>query len=71
MQNQDQNIYTLVLLAFCLTILMGIFKPGKMDGVRSRSMVSYIGMSSIGISVEQLLAHENASSQEIKHFQRE
>ncbi|KAJ0017839.1 hypothetical protein Pint_11456 [Pistacia integerrima] len=43
---------------------------GKMDGVRSRSMVSYIGMSSIGISVEQLLAHENASTQEIKHFQK-
>ncbi|KAJ0082943.1 hypothetical protein Patl1_11658 [Pistacia atlantica] len=43
---------------------------GKMDGVRSRSMVSYIGMSSIGISVEQLLARENASTQEIKHFQK-
>ncbi|XP_031282443.1 uncharacterized protein LOC116141021 [Pistacia vera] len=27
-------------------------------------------MSSIGISVEQLLAHENASTQEIKHFQK-
>lgn len=45
---------------------------GKQDNVASRSvLVSHIGMSSIGISIQQLLAHEDASIVEIKYFQRE
>ncbi|KAG6755569.1 hypothetical protein POTOM_041402 [Populus tomentosa] len=43
---------------------------GKPDPTGSRSMVSKIGMSSIGISLEQFLAHERSSKEEIKYFQR-
>ncbi|KAH9747571.1 DHHA2 domain-containing protein [Citrus sinensis] len=44
---------------------------GKQDNVASRSvLVSHIGMSSIGISTQQLLAHEDASILEIKYFQQ-
>ncbi|KAE8710989.1 hypothetical protein F3Y22_tig00110317pilonHSYRG00058 [Hibiscus syriacus] len=42
---------------------------GKQENVGSR-MVSRVGMSSVGISVEQLLAHGDASTREIKHFQQ-
>jgi hypothetical protein len=45
--------------------------PGKPDATDSRLMVSNIGMSSIGISIEQFLAHEHSSTEEIKYFQRE
>ncbi|KAK1571054.1 hypothetical protein Q3G72_011246 [Acer saccharum] len=45
-------------------------RVGKPESAASRSIVSHIGMSSIGISVEQLLAHEDASTQEIKYFQQ-
>lgn len=43
---------------------------GKPDSAGSRLMVSHIGMSSIGISVSQLLSHENTASQDIKIFQQ-
>ncbi|CAK9167418.1 unnamed protein product [Ilex paraguariensis] len=43
---------------------------GKPESPRSRLMVSSIGMSSIGISISQLLAHDDRSSQEIISFQR-
>ncbi|KAL5577894.1 hypothetical protein UlMin_019593 [Ulmus minor] len=43
---------------------------GKSDSVASRFRVSHIGMSSIIISVAQLLAHEVAATQEIKYFQQ-
>lgn len=42
---------------------------GKPDGGGLRMMVSHVGMSSIGISVGQLL-HEDMSTQEIISFQR-
>ncbi|XVF23012.1 hypothetical protein REPUB_Repub13aG0001200 [Reevesia pubescens] len=45
-------------------------RVGKLDNAGSRLMVSHVGMSSIGISVEQLLAHGDASTREIKHFQQ-
>ncbi|XWS20782.1 hypothetical protein CRYUN_Cryun31cG0132200 [Craigia yunnanensis] len=45
-------------------------RVGKLDNAGSRLMVSHVGMSSIGISVEQLLAHGGASTREIKHFQQ-
>ncbi|XWS17961.1 hypothetical protein CRYUN_Cryun32bG0001100 [Craigia yunnanensis] len=45
-------------------------RVGKLDNAGSRLMVSLVGMSSIGISVEQLLAHGDASTREIKHFQQ-
>lgn len=48
-----------------------IVLPGKPDNVGSRSVMSYIGISSIGISIEQLLAREASSTGEIKYFQRE
>lgn len=48
-----------------------LYFPGKPDSSGSRFMVSNIGMSSIGISIEQLLAHEDSSTEEIKYFQRE
>ncbi|KAK8645748.1 hypothetical protein V6N13_119563 [Hibiscus sabdariffa] len=41
----------------------------KLENGGSR-MVSHVGMSSIGISVEQLLARGDASTREIKHFQQ-
>ncbi|KAL4335450.1 hypothetical protein GQ457_07G033210 [Hibiscus cannabinus] len=41
----------------------------KLENGVSR-MVSHVGMSSIGISVEQLLARGDASTREIKHFQQ-
>nr|POF14463.1 protein prune like [Quercus suber] len=43
---------------------------GKPDAAGSRLMALHVGMSSIGISIAQLLAHEDASSQGIKNFQR-
>ncbi|KAF5183173.1 prune like [Thalictrum thalictroides] len=45
---------------------------GKPDptGMNSKSMVSHIGMSSIGISVEQLLTHDNSATEDIVLFQR-
>ncbi|GMY38220.1 exopolyphosphatase PRUNE1-like [Fagus crenata] len=43
---------------------------GKPDAAGSRSMALYVGMSSIGISIAELLAHEYTSSQEIKNFQK-
>ncbi|KAF2304605.1 hypothetical protein GH714_034958 [Hevea brasiliensis] len=45
-------------------------RVGKLDSVGSRSVMSYIGMSSIGISIEQLLAHDATSTEEIKYFQQ-
>ncbi|KAJ6894752.1 hypothetical protein NC652_028496 [Populus alba x Populus x berolinensis] len=45
-------------------------RGGKPDPTGSRSMVSNIGMSSIGISPEQFLAHERSSKEEIKYFQQ-
>ncbi|XP_011040586.1 PREDICTED: uncharacterized protein LOC105136799 isoform X3 [Populus euphratica] len=45
-------------------------RGGKPGPTGSRSMVSNIGMSSIGISLEQFLAHERSSKEEIKNFQR-
>ena len=44
---------------------------GKPDAAGSRLMALHVGMSSIGISIAQLLAHEDASSQGIKNFQSE
>ena len=41
---------------------------GKPDAAGSRLMALHVGMSSIGISIAQLLAHEDASSQGIKNF---
>ncbi|GMI91988.1 hypothetical protein HRI_002868100 [Hibiscus trionum] len=41
----------------------------KLENGGSR-MVSHVGMSSIGISVEQLLAHGDASTREIKLFRK-
>lgn len=43
---------------------------GKPDSAGSRLMVSHVGMSSIGISVAQLLAHDETSTHEIIHFQQ-
>ncbi|CAK7357431.1 unnamed protein product [Dovyalis caffra] len=45
-------------------------RVGKPDATGSRVMVSNIGMSSIGISLEQFLAHEHSSTEEIKYFQQ-
>ncbi|XP_021596731.1 uncharacterized protein LOC110603340 isoform X4 [Manihot esculenta] len=45
-------------------------RVGKPDNVGSRSVMSYIGISSIGISIEQLLAREASSTGEIKYFQQ-
>ncbi|KAJ7015087.1 hypothetical protein NC653_004401 [Populus alba x Populus x berolinensis] len=45
--------------------------PGKPDATGSRLIVSNIGMSSIGVSIEQFLAHELSSTEEIKYFQRD
>ncbi|XP_021298304.1 exopolyphosphatase PRUNE1-like isoform X2 [Herrania umbratica] len=45
-------------------------RVGKLDNAGSRLTVSHVGMSSIGISVQQLLAHGNASTREIKLFQQ-
>eukprot|EP00257_Ricinus_communis_P020339 XP_015579546.1 exopolyphosphatase PRUNE1 isoform X2 [Ricinus communis] len=48
----------------------GFYQLCKLDNAGSRSLVSYIGMSSIGISIEQLLSHQNSSTEEIKYFQQ-
>ncbi|XP_024436688.2 uncharacterized protein LOC7455042 isoform X3 [Populus trichocarpa] len=45
-------------------------RGGKPDPTGSRLLVSNIGMSSIGISLEQFLAHERSSKEEIKYFQQ-
>ena len=50
---------------------MEIVISGKPDAAGSRSMALHVGMSSIGISIAELLAHEFTSSQEIKNFQSE
>ncbi|KAA8544804.1 hypothetical protein F0562_019605 [Nyssa sinensis] len=52
------------------SIDLQIVEPGKPDNTGSRLMVSHVGMSSIGISIGRLLAHENTSTQEIVHFQQ-
>lgn len=44
-------------------------RVGKPDSNGSRLIVSHIGMSSIGISIGQLVAHHDTSVQEITHFQ--
>ncbi|KAL7241415.1 hypothetical protein ACSBR1_014081 [Camellia fascicularis] len=46
-------------------------RVGKPDSTGSRLMVSHIGMSSIGISIGQLVAHHDTSVQEITHFQHD
>ncbi|XP_015882850.2 uncharacterized protein LOC107418662 isoform X1 [Ziziphus jujuba] len=43
---------------------------GKQESAGARMFVSHIGMSSIGISVADLLAHEDTATQEIKYFQQ-
>ncbi|XP_012441806.1 uncharacterized protein LOC105766779 [Gossypium raimondii] len=43
-------------------------RVGKADNSCSRLTVAHVGMSSIGIPVEQLLSHGEASTREIKHF---
>ena len=43
---------------------------GKGDVIGSRLMVSYIGLSSIGKSVQELLVHDNTAVEEIRYFQR-
>ncbi|XAR48013.1 Inorganic diphosphatase [Bertholletia excelsa] len=45
-------------------------RVGKPDSTGARLMVSHIGMSSIGISIEQLLAQDDTSVQEVTHFQQ-
>ena len=49
---------------------MTIVHVDKPDSVGSRVMGSYMGMSSIGISIAQLLAHKDIATQEIIYFQR-
>lgn len=51
--------------------LIDMVISGKRDAAGSRLMALHVGMSSIGISIAQLLAHEDASSQGIKNFQSE
>ncbi|KAF3450170.1 hypothetical protein FNV43_RR06250 [Rhamnella rubrinervis] len=43
---------------------------GKQESAGSRMFISHIGMSSIGISVADLLAHEDTATQEIRYFQQ-
>ncbi|EXB75148.1 Protein prune-like protein [Morus notabilis] len=45
-------------------------RVGKPDGAGSRLTVSHIGMSSIGISVSQLLSRVDTATQEITYFQQ-
>ncbi|XP_065847833.1 uncharacterized protein [Euphorbia lathyris] len=45
-------------------------RVGKPDSIGSRSLVSYVAMSSIGIPIEQLLVHGDNSAEEIKYFQQ-
>ncbi|KAF9673109.1 hypothetical protein SADUNF_Sadunf11G0114500 [Salix dunnii] len=45
-------------------------RGGKPNPTGSRLVVSNIGMSSIGISLELFLAHERSSKEEIKYFQQ-
>ncbi|MCL7038234.1 hypothetical protein MKW94_010954 [Papaver nudicaule] len=45
-------------------------KVGKHENPASRLMFPLIGMSSIGISVGQLLSHTDSAAQEIIHFQQ-
>ncbi|OVA14994.1 DHHA2 [Macleaya cordata] len=45
-------------------------RVGKPENAASRLMVSHIGMSSIGISVGQLLSHKDSASQDIILFQQ-
>lgn len=61
---------SLLLLCYAFHQNMTIVEAGKPDGAGSRGMGSYIGMSSIGISVAQLLAHKDTATQEIVYFQR-
>ncbi|XP_074345752.1 uncharacterized protein LOC141684600 [Apium graveolens] len=42
---------------------------GKSDSVAAE-MLSYVGLTSVGISITQLLAHDETSVQEIIHFQQ-
>ncbi|KAF3450168.1 hypothetical protein FNV43_RR06248 [Rhamnella rubrinervis] len=43
---------------------------GKQESAGSRMFISHMGMSSIGISVADLLAHEDTATQEIRYFQQ-
>jgi hypothetical protein len=52
-------------------VVMEIVISRKPDAVRSRLVAPHLGMSSIGISITQLAAHEDTSYQEIKNFQSE
>lgn len=45
------------------------FVSGKPKGTSSRLANSHIGMSSIGISLEELLNHEGSAVEEIIQFQ--
>ncbi|XP_059440492.1 uncharacterized protein LOC132172946 isoform X2 [Corylus avellana] len=45
-------------------------RVGKLDAVGSQLVAPHLGMSSIGISITQLAAHEDTSYQEIKNFQK-
>ncbi|KZV21669.1 hypothetical protein F511_16375 [Dorcoceras hygrometricum] len=44
-------------------------RTGKQDSISSRLPALNIGMSSIGMSIAQLLSHNSTSTQEIIHFQ--
>lgn len=45
-------------------------RAGKPDAAASRLVATHLGMSSIGLSIAQLVAHEDTSYQEIKNFQQ-
>jgi hypothetical protein len=52
------------------SVVMEIVISGNPDAAGSRLVATHLGMSSIGISIAQLVAHEDTSYQEIKNFQR-
>ncbi|KAL6206356.1 hypothetical protein ACLB2K_023604 [Fragaria x ananassa] len=45
-------------------------RVGNQDNTGSRLTVSHIGMSSIGMSIEEFLDHEDSTVREIKYFQQ-
>lgn len=53
-----------------LTYIISLLRAGKADSIGSRLTVSHIGMSSIGVPVSQLLAHEHSAADEVLLFQR-
>lgn len=65
--NYHACLYDLFISLTCITSLLRAAKP---DGIGSRSTVSHIGMSSIGVPIHQLLAHEPFAAEEIILFQR-